>query len=207
MQKRTFKLNTAITAVDPEMGKFNEDAHRRQVLPLRGKIMAVDGMTGCYIERYEIEVSFLDDVTTEREVDMEVRASVCWARDQDGFFPLRGSKKPQATLKPPSVISRDPNVIVRFNSDIVPYPPSDTEEFDSKRFREMTKPIAEDMTRTDGVVAFELRLSSASITYDPNITNGEVVEAHLREVFEKAAEAGVFFPFLDENKPFELIFE
>ena len=201
-RKRRFSFNTAITGVDETTGKFDEDAHRKQVLPLRGRIMQLDGMTGCYIARYGLEVEFLDTVTEEATVEAHVLEAVRWAAGQDGFFLLRGDKTPAATMDRPE--PREPQhrgwLYINFGTNVVDYPVSDKAEgWDAETFRASVQELAKKMTGFDGAVNYQLRLRTASITFDTQVTNREAVEAHLRQVFTDAAAGGEFFPFVGQG--------
>jgi hypothetical protein len=200
---RLFQLNTGITGLG-ENGKWDEDMHREQVMPVRGKIMEHDGMTGCYIGRYYVEVKFLDYVTNEEAVAEVVQRAVDWAAQQEGLFPKRGDKTPTATLDRPTP-SANEKVIVRFNSYLRPYKPTQAHDYNREAFKEETYPIAERVTETDGMESFKIGHDGANITYDTHYNNRQAVENHLRSVFEWAAAQEQFFPFLGD-KPLELTF-
>ncbi len=198
--KRRFSFNTAITGVSLTDGKFDEDAHRLQVLPLRGRIMQHDGVTGCFIARYGVEVEFLDNVTDEAAVEAFVLGAVRWAADEAGLFPLRGDKTPAAAMNRPEPQYRG-RLYIEFGTSVVDYPVSDkAEEWDDKTFRASVQLLAQLMTRFDGVVNYQLRLRTASITFDTRVTNREAVEAHLRKVFTDAVAGEKFFPFVGQGE-------
>jgi hypothetical protein len=201
--KRLFLFNTGITGLG-EKGKWDEDVHREQVMPVRGKIMEHDGMTGCYIGRYYIEVQFLDYVTNEETVAVVVKHAVDWAATQEGLFPKRGDKTPTAALDRPEPSVYD-TVVVNFNSYILPYKTSKTHDYNSGVFKEETYPIAERLTEIDGMESFKIGHDGARIKFDTRYNNQQAVENHIRQVFEWAARQEQFFPFLGD-KPLKLTF-
>jgi hypothetical protein len=202
---RLFQLNTGITGLG-ENGKWDEDMHREQVMPVRGKIMEHDGVTGCFIARYYIEVKFLDYVTNEEAVAAVVQEAVDWAATQQGLFPKRGVKTPTATFDQPKPESSVyDTVIVRYNSYLSPYKITMDHQYNKAAFQEETLAIAERVTEIDGMEDFKIGHDGARIKFDTRYNNRQAVEAHLRRVFEWAATQEQFFPFLGD-KPLELTF-
>ncbi len=208
-RKQWFKFNTAITAINVADGKLNDDMHRKQILPLRGRLMQLDGATGCYIDRYGLEVQF-NDVTTLEIVEAHVQDAIRWAATQDGFFPLRGDKAVTVTLnrpKPPEP-SYTGRLLIHFGSDVVALPVSgEFEGYDHDRFRLLTKPLAERITNFDGARSYQLRIRGASVTFDTQVTDREAVEAHLRSVLIDAPTIGNFFPYVKKGGQPTLTFE
>lgn len=197
-KKLTFDLNTAITAVETETGKFDENAHREAVLPVRGKIMSHDGITGCFIARYAIKVEFLDGVTDAEKVSEVVQSAVDWAADNN-LFPIRGQKTPTATLdQPPAAPSpRHIWAIVNFNSSLIAYPPSTKGGTDTEVFYTATKPVAEKITAIDGVANFKIQLQGVAIQVDTQVTSTDDALAHLKATVEDLAKTeGGWFPYL-----------
>ncbi len=202
-----FRLNTALAALD-EMGAFKNDEFRELVLPLRGQIMQHDGLVGCSISRYNIEVKYLRNVTDVETIDKIVQDAVQWASEQQDFFPLRGVKTPSAVIIP-TIETTEEEILIDFSSYVVGFPPSPkAEKFNMEKFRYVTHHLAEAMTNTDGVTSFQLRIQSARITYDARFNTREKMIKHLRLVFENAANGeiyppngqGEYFPFLEEDE-------
>ncbi|MCI5108749.1 MAG: hypothetical protein MRY49_02780 [Candidatus Pacebacteria bacterium] len=94
-QKFEVGFNTALTKINEEDGKFDEDEFLKQVLPIRGKIMQIDGVCGCSIGRYGFDV-----VCVENATDMEVlkkSLEEIFEKEcvNEGFYPLKGDKEPK----------------------------------------------------------------------------------------------------------------
>jgi len=91
-----FEFNTALTELG-ENGIFDEAEHTKKILPLRGKIMKIDGMTGCLVARYGVDVYYfppaVDDI---EEVERKI-IQIFEEAAEENFFPLRGKKKVKIT--------------------------------------------------------------------------------------------------------------
>lgn len=197
-KKLTFELNTAITALDTETGKFDEDAHREAVLPVRGKIMSHDGVFGCFIARYAIKVDFLDGVTDAEKVAGVVQSAVDWAA-ANGLFPIRGQKTPTAKLEQPPAAPSPRHIwaIVNFDSSLVAYLPSIKGGTDTEAFYSATKPVAEKITAIDGVTNFKVSLQGVAVQIDTEVTSADDAIAHLRTTVKELVSAeGGWFPYL-----------
>jgi hypothetical protein len=211
----TYKFNTAITGVNEETGKFDEAKHREAVLPLRGRLLQHDGLTGngLQIDRYEMTINYVPEVTNPEAIDAVVDEAVAWAAEQEGFFPLRRGKHlktPKATRVLPYQRPPSDNTVVYidFHTNIVHYPIGDEKEgWDEAAFRQATKPLADRMIDFDGVRSWQLRLATASITFAKKATNAEAVIAHLRQVFQDFRSEEHFFPYLGEDETLDLTFE
>ena len=71
-----FVFNTAITGLPEDTGAWDEKVHNDAVLPLRGLIMQIDGVSGCHIARYGMMVQYLAEVI-DRESLIAPRQSCC----------------------------------------------------------------------------------------------------------------------------------
>jgi hypothetical protein len=200
-KKLSFDLNTAITAVETETGKFDENAHREAVLPVRGKIMSHDGITGCFIARYGIKVDYLDNVTDAEKVAQVVQSAVDWAAS-NSLFPIRGQKTPTATLdQPVNPPLRYIWAIANFNSSLIAYPPSVKGGTDTEAFYTTTKPVAEKITEINGVSDFKVHLQGVAIKIDTHVTSTDDAIAHLKSAVQSFVGAdGPWFPYLKGQK-------
>jgi hypothetical protein len=196
---REFKFNTAITGVDESDGTFDEAAHKRAVLPLRGKIMQLDGVTGCHINRYEVTVHYVPGITTPELIEEAIRAAIeeLLAEDDCELFPLRGTKKPTATFNPPQTTpTHRVEVNARFGSYVTKFPVGEKNGYDKAAFDGSTKRLVEQLVDFDGVIGCELYLQTVTITFDDRIANEADVKQLVTDVISEAAEGEEFFPYL-----------
>lgn len=200
-KKLRFDFNTAITAVETETGKFDENVHRQAVLPVRGKIMSHDGITGCYIARYGVSVEFLDNVITSEKVAEIVQSVVDWAAT-NGLFSLRGEKTPTSTLdQPVTPPLRYIWAIANFDSSLIVYPPSTKGGTDTEAFNSATLPVAELITAIDGVSDFKVQLQGVAVQIDTRVTSTDDAIAHLKTVVQSLVGlTGPWFPYLKSKK-------
>lgn len=200
-KKLSFDFNTAITPLESETGKFDEDKHRAAVIPVRARIMAHDGMTGCFIARYAIKVDFLDNVIAPEKVAKAVQSAVDWAAE-NGLFSLRGEKSPMATLDQPITPPlRYIWAIANFNSSLIAYPPSTKGGTDTEAFYTTTNPVAEKITAIDGVSDFKVQLQGVAIKIDTHVTSADDAIAHLKSTVQDLTESeGPWFPYLKGEK-------
>ena len=208
-RKCNFTFNSAITGMSKENGTFDDDAHRDQVLPVRGRIMQLDGVTGCHIARYGMEIGFLDEVVDRDTVETHGMEAITWAGTLDGLFPLRGNKTPAATMDRPA--HRETHswwVKVTFASYLVRYTPAADDGWDAEAFRTETGSLEKEMTNLSGIINHELRPGFAKVKFDDRYISKEAVEAHLRQLFLSVQERSAnFFPFVPEGETIELEFK
>lgn len=195
-----YDLNTAITAaIDPATGKFHEEKHRELTLPVRSQLMMHDGITGCHIDRYALRVDYLPNVTSPQMIDTIVTQVMAWAAAEDGLFPLRGAKTPTATREQPKP-SRYARIVVVFSTNIVRLPfDASSEGWNEAVFRKATQEFVTKMTDTDGLTTWQLRICSASVTFNKDITTEQEVIAHLRRAFDELRSHEGFFPYLGDH--------
>jgi hypothetical protein len=197
-----FTFNSAITGVSIENGKWSEVTHRHQILPLRGRLMQCDGITGINIGRYEMDIEFLPNVTDAETVITVVNESIDWASKQEGLFPLRGDKLIEATLEPSptSALTNIFKVTVHFGTQIMAFPVHNN-EFDADKFWLKTNQLARELAKLDGIVGCEMYLDAASLTFDTLLTDVEKVQAHIRAVLlQPLEEESNLFPFANRHE-------
>lgn len=197
-KKLKFGFNTAITGIDKSTGAWNEKAHDNAVKPLRGLVMQTDGLVGCYISRYGMEVSFLTDVTDAPMVVEAVQAAVGEVSGKPGFFPLRGDKTPTAIYEEPAKPNYDNNwrvSRVTFDTDLF----VDTDE-------ESTNKIVEELTarlvNADGMRQSGVGQRKLFIMFDERQTSRAAAEMHLKSTVawimaERSAKG--YFPFVNAD--------
>lgn len=192
-RKITFDFNTAITRLDPDTGKWDEKVHNEAVMPLRGLIMQIDGVSGCFIARYAVEVTYVPSVTDQTLVIEAVQAAVLKVSCQDGFFPLRGEKTPSATLPEPPKPTYDTWWVARvtFDTDLF----VDTDETST------AKVVGELITRladADGARQPGATQRVLYVRFDRRQINPENMTAHLKKVITEIMEQRTnknYFPF------------
>ena len=194
-------FNTAITGVNENDGKFVSDVHDRQVMPLRGLLMQVDGVCGCHIARYYIEVKFLTGVTDEATVIEAIKTAVATASEREGLFPLRGNKTPSVIIPeptpqtPPTVIKLTAYFggrVVRFraNGENVP------------SFEQETAKLVDAIADHEGIMSVKLIMDGVYVYILTRLTTVEAVKAHVTAVIEYAAShyrsipGENYFPFI-----------
>ena len=198
-----FKFNTGITAPFEEgTGKFLEDDHKDQVLPMRAKLMELDGLTGCNISRYDLQVNYVASVVDRDAIIAHVNEVVAWAANQEGFFPNRGDKTPtaEARLPAPSEPERFAWVRVEFPTQVIRYPALRSEHgMDTVKFNEKVHPLAEKMTAAHGIVGYDIHLLDAAVRFDTVLTTRTAVADHLLRVLKETALFDEnFFPYRDK---------
>ncbi len=82
-----YEFSSALTRLDPATGKYVRDEHREQVLPIRGRLMDFDGIFGCFIARYGVQINFIEGIVDPEALDAHVRSAFDWASEQAEFFP------------------------------------------------------------------------------------------------------------------------
>jgi quinol monooxygenase YgiN len=213
-RKLNFRFNTFVSG-NGEDGTFDQNGHRQLIAPLFRLIKNNDGITTCYVYQAGIEVEYLDYMTDQEAVVKIVQEAVKWAKDQEGFFPLRGDKTPRVTLdSKPQTPDPYQTIEVRFNSHLTVFQVDTAEAgFDTAAFRELVGSLANELTNTEGVVRYELYLGGAALKFDTRLTTKEAIEAHMREVFFTAAADSIngvgeaeFFPYLTPDKGMVLTF-
>jgi hypothetical protein len=190
-------FNTAITGINPDTGAWSEKTHNTTVLPLRGKIMQIDGVVGCHIARYGLEVTYLQDRVTKTALTRAVKAAVAEiANNADIFFPLRGKKTPRLTIprSRPSTTRTWHCVEVEFNTDL-----------HANAGEELTTAIKEKLKlrlmQVDGARRVYVTQRCLQVCFDKDATAEEGIVAHLqqvvREILESRADYALYFPFGD----------
>ena len=91
--KVLYSFSGALTSLDPETGAFDKDAFSKTVMPIRGRIMSFDGLTGCFIARYAVEVSYIEEIVDLEVLDAHIKSVFEWVESQDEFFPLIKEKE------------------------------------------------------------------------------------------------------------------
>jgi hypothetical protein len=191
--KLKLEFNTAITDLDPNTGKWDEQAHNYAVRPLRGLIMQIDGVSGCFIARYGMEIDYMSDVTSKAQITKAAKAAVRDVAARDGFFPLRGKKVPSArTPKPVQSTSATWWVAqVSFGTDLFV---DKDEESTTKIVHELTSWLA----NADGARQSGVGQRMLYVKFDQRQVSPEKMEAHLKlvvaQIMNKRTEKG-YFPF------------
>lgn len=194
-RKVTLDFNTAITGLDPETGIWDEKAHSKTVMPLRGLIMRTDGVSGCFISRYDMEITYVPGVTNRELVIEAAQAAVREISENLNFFPLRGEKIPTATAPELKKSVHETWWVARvtFETDLF----INTDEVSTKKIiDELIARLAEaDGARQPGATQRMLY-----VRFDPRQVSSENMTAHLEkviaEVMEKRTEKG-YFPFAE----------
>ena len=210
-QQMHFDFNTAITAVE-EKGRFNDDKHREKILPLRERVMNIDGVTGMFVARYAVKVDFLPEVISADDLETAVITAVTKVANDEklGLFPLRGNKTPEATRERPTPrVNNNVKVVARFNSDLVRYPVSTTDRgrYDAEAYAVMTQDLAEALVDIDGVRAHKVELRFVSLTFDKRVTDTSTIEKHISKVVREFASRDKFFPSLGSESSLVITFE
>lgn len=196
-------FNTAITGLPEEDGKWDEQAHKVQVLPLRGKIMQIDGATGSYIARYAVEVKYLSELTTPEAILAHVQRGIDWlmSNPDTTLFPLRGEKVPSVTIEQPKPTAPSclKTVIAYFTTDLTVYTK------DEKLWGEIQSIVGAVLVNQNGVRGYEVHMGAVAITIDTHATSVTATKRHIRTVLDNLRDEGdmriAFFPFLETGCP------
>jgi hypothetical protein len=80
-------FNSRITPLDKD-GSFNEEAHRALIMPVRARIMELDGTAGCYIAPYGVRIEYIEEITTPEAIRQHVQSVLEWAGEREDLFPM-----------------------------------------------------------------------------------------------------------------------
>lgn len=190
-----FDFNTAVTGLNSDTGKWDENVHNKAVAPLRGLIMQIDGTAGCHIGRYSVEVNYMADVTSRAKIIREVKIAVRKAAEMDGFFPLRGKKTPQARAPKPTKRTYDTWWVARvlFNTDL--YTDRGDEVTTALRNNLLTHLADADGARRPGLTQRVLY-----VKFDRRKVEPEPLIAHLQRLVAKIMDerdAKGYFPYAE----------
>lgn len=195
-KKIMFNFNTAITGLSKESGTWNENLHNQTVMPLRGLVMQIDGVTGCFISRYGMEITYIPGITSKKSIIAAARAAVGTATGMDNFFPLRGRKTPVARIprRPKSVYNTWWVARVDFNTDLFVNMAVSSEE--------LTAPLVARLAKADGARQPGVGQRVAYVKFDRRQASPESMKAHLENVVGEIMaerEAKGYFPFADST--------
>ena len=174
-RKLVLEFNSAITGLAD--GKWDEKAHNAAVQPLRHLIMDIDGVSGCFIARYGVEVNYLSRIVSKTRLTKAVRAAVREVANMDGFFPQREKKTP--TVRLPKAAKRTHDTwwvaIVNFSTDL--FVDEGKEDGSSTEKR-----LVAELRHADGVRHPSVWQRGMSVRFDRRQTTPESMEAHLKAV-------------------------
>jgi hypothetical protein len=193
----SISFNSAITGIPLETGKFNDTAHTDQILPLRGLIMQLDGVTGMNIGRYGMKVYYLDEMTEPAKILKIVQRSINELMEREGnrLFPIRGDKTPTATIDEPepSVPDYKQSVIARFDTDLTAY------SADSEQWAETSAHVKSVLSSVDGVRGCGVYLREVAVCFDSRTITATDMKHHIGRVLRHldTFEGRPFFPFLN----------
>jgi hypothetical protein len=205
---RTYEFNTAITAL-PESGVFDEKAHQAQIDPVFRRIKQKDGITKCFIGPYGTTVHYMPNVIDEADIFATVQEAVTWAAGQEGLFPLRGDKTPQASreVSTPAPPQHRQKVSVFFGTDLVAYPAKPNGDFDQARFDELTSGLVQQLADVDGVRHIKITQGAAAVVFDTRRNDAHTIQERMTDVFLGAeANDAMMFPHADNTAELELSF-
>lgn len=195
-RKIQFEFNTAITGLEPETGKWDENVHKDRVMPLRGLIMQIDGVSGCFIGRYGMRVDYMPNVVSKTRVAQQVKAAVKVIASIEGFFPIKDKKTPSVRPEKRAVsVANDTWWVARvdFNTDLY----ADKSEEFMKAVKDQLNPI---LVNADGARETGIWQRGLYVKFDKRVTTSESMEAHLKKVVAKIMKKRIkkgFFPFAD----------
>ncbi len=193
LQKLILDCNTAITRGD---GNISYTAHCQLVDPLWERIMRIDGIHRCTIERYSITVEYLTGITDDSTVLAEIQSAVAQAAEMEGLFPLRGDKTPAVIAPTPNPKAEPSTLTALFGSQLVHCRFGRQTDFDT-----ITSPLADALAAQDGVCEVYITLDRVCIHFNPRLTDLSAVKQHVLNVLEDASnrsgewEDSEFFPF------------
>ena len=190
-RKITLDFNTALVALPEATGALVGNDFTVKILPLRGQVMQTDGVCGCHIDRYHMEVKYLDHVTTREQVIADVEAAIAWAA-KSGFFPMRGDKTPTATPRPVPVSTTACWWVARvdFSTDLFV-------DKSLKKTKKIHRKLIADLAIGDGARNPFVSQRSLGVRFDARNTTAESMEAHIQNVIAKILEerpAENYFP-------------
>ena len=208
--KIQFMFNTPFTGVIRETGKFDEETHKALALPLRGRLMQIDGVSGCYIARFGFYVEYFDEMTDRDAVVTAVEALVAEYNEklvESGYFPLRGEKTPGAS--PKTAKKWRYNKVTTGIDSLTGYTTvdGDPNEFDAAWFNSRVRPLVEKLGNANGVTKVEITMTSLGVTFDSRVTNFTEIKNHVKYTLAQVREQYGFFPHVAEGAELKFTFE
>ncbi|MGV9001475.1 MAG: hypothetical protein ACOH18_00755 [Candidatus Saccharimonadaceae bacterium] len=189
-------FNTAITGLSKETGRWDEKVHNSAVLPLRGLIMQIDGVSGCHISRYAMKINYLSNIVSEKAVLRAARAAVHEADffPEDDLFPLRGTKTPKIQRSKPAQQPINTWWVARvdFNTDLFV-------NNNETQTAEITDELVGWLADADGARSPMADQRYLLVKFDHRQISPESLEAHLKKVVGRIMEereGKKFFPFM-----------
>jgi len=191
-------FNSAITGLPTENGKFDQQAHQAQILPLRGLIMQIDGVSGVFIARYGVQIDYCDNIVTAKQILTAVQQAIdtLMAIEGTSLFPLRGEKKPTVTID--SSTQPKPTyrkmVIVRLPSDLTAFTK------DNEVWQQLEALVGGHLAHHEGVRGYDVYLREVSVTFDTRLTTATAIKRHISRSLGLMHDGVRIFPFLGDRK-------
>jgi hypothetical protein len=104
-----YRFSSALCDLDEETGTFDEQVFKQLVLPIRGRIMARDGLSGCHIARYGVEVLYFQDIVGSEELDPFLEEMFNVARqDNPALFPYVSDDEHVRVIRTTGFVEKTP---------------------------------------------------------------------------------------------------
>lgn len=227
-----FDFNTVTTALPvtgEAPGRFDAAYHNKQLAPFFTELTAVDGIVEFKIGRSLMTIETFDKLISLQElletIDRIV-ANMADLTDEKGgwlLFPNRGDQTPKATIILPESEPEpepEPEQPTRLrwvhgtpNTHLTVFLPKGVTDSDEEAFATLIVPLAEAMTKVDGILDWHVNRTRVALKIDTEIISEEQVEKHMRAVFETAAQQKGegepmkdIFPFLTDPTKLEVVF-
>lgn len=196
-QRIQLDFNTAITGIDAETGAWNEKVHDMAVMPLRALLMQIDGVYGCHIGRYAMQIQYYPNVTSKEEVIAAAEKAVEEVSAKDGFFPIKGEKTPVVQVEPAHSSTVTTWWVARVDFD------TDLYINKNKKFEaSVVNPLGARLAKADGARENGVWQRGMYVQFDQRQTTPESMEAHLKNMVKKIMKNRVkkgYFPFAEPN--------
>jgi copper chaperone CopZ len=211
-KKIQFVYNTPITGVSKPTGAFDEESHRNLVLPIRGQLMQIDGVSNCFIARFGFYVEYYDEMTDQLTVAAAALLIIAAYGEKpadSGYFPLRGDKTPAALPEFPKTTKCRYQKVTTGTDSLVGYVTVDgnPNEFDADAFNAKVKPLVELLGNYNGVTKVDVTITSVDVTFDSRITTISAVRAHIEATLNATRQKEGFFPYVAEGDDLMLYFQ
>jgi len=95
-KKVRYSFSSALTS---ETGVFDVNVFREAIMPIHGRVMNFDGLTGCFIARDVVEIDYLEEIVDLEQLDTHIKSVFEWVESQDEFFPFLKENEPVSVTR------------------------------------------------------------------------------------------------------------
>lgn len=198
-QQIEFVFTSSLTKPNPSNGAQDKGVLDEIAKMIRGRIMSQptgDGISGMNIERHNVTVKFITEVTCPEAVIKAVEEGVRWAsRSVIGAFPLSGDKAVRVIVtthipQPTSLVQ----ITAKLPSDLYACPVNFEDE------NALVLELRTELLQFDGARDAGAGINGVSLTIDTDRADTNMARFHIRKLLDRYArqEESVFMPFVTE---------